>query len=386
MALAAFGVGCGMRMLDPLLPMMAAEFGVGLGAVAPLIGGFAIAYGLGQLIAGPLGDRMGKLRLIAIALGLYAATLAGAAMAGGLTLLLALRVAMGLAASATIPLMMAHIGDSVAYDQRQAVLGRFLTGMVMAQLLAGPASGALAEWLGWRAPFGALAVLAGLLTVVFTLGMRRAPPPAQAGNAAPGLGGFIRIFGKPAARRLMLAAFLDGLLLFGGVFPFIASYLIARFGMTAAEAGLATAVFAAGSFTYTRSAPFLVKRLGEGRLVAIGGIGLGLCFTAIALAPAWWIAVAAHAASGLLFFMLHGVLQARSTEMLPEARGTAVGAFAMSLFLGQSVGAILFGALMASAGFAPGFLTGAVGAALLGVWIWARVLSRGAAPAPSRGA
>jgi predicted MFS family arabinose efflux permease len=31
MALAAFTIGCGMRMLDPLLPMMAREFGVGLG-------------------------------------------------------------------------------------------------------------------------------------------------------------------------------------------------------------------------------------------------------------------------------------------------------------------------------------------------------------------
>ncbi len=61
MALAAFTIGCGMRMLDPLLPMLAREFGVGLGAVAPLIGGFALAYGIGQLVMGPLGDRFGKM-------------------------------------------------------------------------------------------------------------------------------------------------------------------------------------------------------------------------------------------------------------------------------------------------------------------------------------
>ena len=59
MALGAFGVGAGMRVLDPILPMLAAEFGVGLDSVAVLIGGFALAYGLGQLGAGPLGDRLG---------------------------------------------------------------------------------------------------------------------------------------------------------------------------------------------------------------------------------------------------------------------------------------------------------------------------------------
>ena len=53
MALAGFTIGCGMRVLDPLLPMMAREFGVSLAAVAPLIGGFALAYGLGQLAGDP---------------------------------------------------------------------------------------------------------------------------------------------------------------------------------------------------------------------------------------------------------------------------------------------------------------------------------------------
>jgi len=37
LAPAGFAVGAGMRILDPLLPMMAREFGVGLGAAAPLI-------------------------------------------------------------------------------------------------------------------------------------------------------------------------------------------------------------------------------------------------------------------------------------------------------------------------------------------------------------
>jgi MFS family permease len=81
----------------------------------------------------------------------------------------------------------------------------------------------------------------------------------------------------------------------------------------------------------------------------------------IAFAPAWWVVAAMQMAMGLLFFMLHGVLQARATEALPEARGTAVAGFAMSLFLGQSLGAIVFGTLIAAASFRLSFLVAALG-------------------------
>jgi predicted MFS family arabinose efflux permease len=54
---------------------------------------------------------------------------------------------------------------------------------------------------------------------------------------------------------------------------------------------------------------------------------------------------------GLAFFMFHGVLQARATEALPEARGTAVSAFAMALFLGQTVGSLVFAMVIALTGY-----------------------------------
>ncbi len=376
MALAAFTVGCGMRMLDPLLPMVAREFGVGLGQAAALIGGFAIAYGLGQLGAGPLGDRFGKLRVAALAVGAYAATLVAAVLATDLATLLGVRVLSGLAASAIIPLMMARIADAVPYDRRQGVLGRFLTGMVMAQLLAGPISGILGEVFGWRGAFLLLGVMTAGIGVLFALRLGEGWRGAGEGPRGLGFAGFWRLATRPAPRRLMLAAGADGLLLFGGALPFIASFLIERFGLSAAEAGLVVAGFGLGSLVYTRTAPWLVRRFGERRLVGYGGAGLVLGLAAVAMAPHWGVVAAGNAFLGLTFFMLHGVLQARATEALPEARGTAVAGFAMSLFLGQSIGALAFGALIAAAGFEAAFLVAAAGVALLAWSIQAFVIAR----------
>lgn len=55
-----------MRVCDTLLPALATEFSVTVGQAARVIFVFAVAYGVFQLCFGPLGDRYGKLRIIAL--------------------------------------------------------------------------------------------------------------------------------------------------------------------------------------------------------------------------------------------------------------------------------------------------------------------------------
>lgn len=63
----ACGSAAALRVCDPLLPRLTAEFGVGLGAAARTVTAFAIAYGVLQLAYGPVGDRYGKYRVVTIA-------------------------------------------------------------------------------------------------------------------------------------------------------------------------------------------------------------------------------------------------------------------------------------------------------------------------------
>ena len=364
MAFGGFASGVGMRLLDPLLPMIALGFGTTVSAAAILIAAFMLPYGVGQIATGPLGDRMGKLRVASGALVLYGLVTMASALAQGLTELTWARALAGLAAGAVIPLLMAQIGDSVPYAERQAAIGRFLTGMVFAQLLAGPLSGVLGEHFGWRASFlaaGGIALLAGV-----ALAWKGPVAPARpSGGAFAGYGKLLR---APAGRRLLALAALDGALLFGGAFPFVASYLIERFGLSAGEAGLVMAGFGVGAFAYTRLARRLVRRFGERGLLGLGGAALTGLLALLALAWAWWVVLVAQLCIGLAFFMFHGVLQARATEALPEARGTAVSAFAMALFLGQTLGALVFAGVIAWADYRVAFLLAAAGVGGLAWW------------------
>src|SRR5689334_11778400 len=141
-----------------MLPVLARDFGVGIGAAAGVVTMFTAAYGVFQLIYGPIGDRAGKYRVIAWASALSALTALACAVAPTLALLVVARFLAGGTCAAVIPLSMAWIGDNVAYDQRQPVLARFLMGQMFGFAAGSLLGGLGAEHLGYWAPFVFLAL------------------------------------------------------------------------------------------------------------------------------------------------------------------------------------------------------------------------------------
>ncbi|TQF76462.1 MFS transporter, partial [Elioraea sp. Yellowstone] len=158
--LTGFLSGTGIRVADPLLALIASGFGASVAAAAPVVAGFTLAYGLAQPVLGPLGDRLGKLRLIAGCMALYGAATLAAALAPSLGALTAARAVAGAFAGGLIPVAIALIGDRTSYETRQATLGRFMTGMVMANLITAPLAGVAGDAVGWRPVFGLLGLAA----------------------------------------------------------------------------------------------------------------------------------------------------------------------------------------------------------------------------------
>ena len=366
LSLAAMATGVSMRLADPLLPRLAAEFSASLGQVSLVITAFAVAYGLAQLLFGPLGDRFGKYRVIAWACAASAVTSLACALSQDLPSLMAARLAAGTSAAAVIPLAMAWIGDVVAYERRQAVLARFLIGQITGFAMGVWGAGYAAEQLDWRSPFFAVAGLYTLAAVVLQVVRRRLPasaarPPGAPGNALQRtLQEFGAVLALPWARVVLLTVLLEGACLYGP-FAFIASHLHLRFGLPLSTVGALVMGFAAGGLLFALAAPVLVRRLGEVVLVRSGALLMAVALLALAAAPAWGWALPACMALGLGFQMMHNTLQTHATQMAPERRGAAVAAFACSLFLGNAIGVGLAGALVGRVGTGWLMLAGAAG-------------------------
>jgi predicted MFS family arabinose efflux permease len=376
---AAFVSAGSMRMIDPVLHLIATDFGTSVARASGLVAAFALPYGLMQVVFGPLGDRFGKLPVLGGALSAFAVTCAACAAAGSLPMLEILRGISGAAAGGIIPVCLAYIGDHTPYGTRQATIAKFLTGIVLAQVLAAPLGGVVGDLSGWRPLFlimgGAAAVVALMLW-----GARRTAPERPTGEARLSLAPYAKVLSRPAGRFIALAAVADGACLFGPT-PFLGAHLHESFGLSYAAAGLVLALVGVGGFTYTRAAPRLLKRLGERGLVTVGGAAIAGAFLLIGVAPHWGFAAVLIAVLGLAFFMLHGTMQVRATEAAPDARTTAVALFASMLFLGQAAGALALGMLIGGFGYAPGFAVAAVGVALLTLWLRSKLSTPPAASA-----
>lgn len=373
LAAAGFLSSAGARVVDPLLHPIATDFGATVPQLWIVIAAFTLPYGLNQLVLGPVGDRFGKLRVILGALGAYALFTAACALASSLPGLAVLRAFAGAASAGLIPVSMAYIGDAVPYDQRQVTLSRFLTGVVLAQVMAGPVGGIFGEYVGWRGVFLVLAALAVALAVALALRIGALPDRRSNGqmfNAE----NYVRMARHRISRLLLLAAALDGAL-FVGCFPFLAPYLHEHFGLSYAQVGLVLACFGLGALAYTRYARPMLALLGEPGMVAAGGGCMAAGLLLAVVSQHWWLFIPAELLLGVGFFMLHGVLQARATEMLPQARATAVSTFACLLFVGQSVGALVMGGLIARYDYPVAFLCDAAAIVALTAWL-ARLLRR----------
>ena len=102
LSLAALASAAGLRVTDPLLALISSEYRVTPGAAAAVITGFSVAYGLLQVVHGPIGDRFGKYHVVTAATALSALGTFACAAAPSLGWLIAARFASGATVGALI--------------------------------------------------------------------------------------------------------------------------------------------------------------------------------------------------------------------------------------------------------------------------------------------
>lgn len=380
LALAGFASQAMVRASDSLLPQIATDLSVTIGAASIIVTAYAITHGTVQLIIGPIGDRFGKFRSVAIACSICAVSVLACGLANSLMTLTLARLATGLTAAWIIPLGMAFVGDVVPYERRQQVLGRYLTGQITGQLFGQAAGGVIGDWLGWRAVFFLLAAFFAFAAIALFRELATNPSTTPEQHPDERSRGFVAdysvVLSNRWARTVIAAAVVEAALMWGA-FAYVGADLHLRFSLSFTLIGLIVGTFAIGGLIYAASVHRLVGRFGQTGLSTFGGLLLGLAYLVLALAPVWWIAPLAVVAVGLGFYMLHNTLQTNATQMSPQARGTAVALFSSALYIGQSLGVAGGSLLIDRAGGPAIFVIAALLLPVLGIWFAAQ-LRRGA--------
>jgi predicted MFS family arabinose efflux permease len=376
---AAFASSASLRATDPLLPLIAEDYGVSTGAAAMAVTAFALAYGLLQVVCGPLGDRFGRYRTIAAAAFVAAFCSAACAVAPDLQSLVIARFVAGATIGAFIPLSVAWIGDTFPYAERQPLLARYLIGQILGIGFGTALSGWLAEHFGWRGIFGLLTAILLVIAVFLALEARRQPPPAARASMRASFARMPQLLKRWPLVSILATAFCEGFFIFGAL-AFVALYFQRRFGVGPGTAGTLVALYALGGMMYATVAPRALRAFGEIGLATLGGVALAVGYAMLAASP--WLVSAAIGliAIGAGFYMFHTTVQTRLTDVEHKDRGSAVALFATFLFTGQAAGLAVAARVSDAAGIPPVFWCSALGLAVLALAFRRRLLSSRRAP------
>jgi predicted MFS family arabinose efflux permease len=362
----AFVTHVDLRILAPAVPSIARSLHATPGGVGLAMTSYALAFGAGQLLFGPLADRLGRVRIIrfaAIGFGLSAIT---SAFAQETWQFIAIRMLVGAFSGAIVPLTLAYIGDTHVYEKRQAAVARVAIVNSVAFALSAVIGGFVTQFVSWRvmlAGTGAVALLPGLLLFTYRSPTgSTAPAPSSPSDRWARYVGLLR---QRRNLRVYSLIFLEGFLLWGAA-TYLGVFIQRRFGLDQLGTGALLAVMGVGTMVTGGLLGWLRRHLSENALVAMGGALLSTGFTLLIPRGSLLVCGIGLYLIGAGFIALVSTLQVRATELDSSARGTAMSLFALSRYLGVAVGTAALGRVF-DAGFDKLMLTGvAMGLGLIG--------------------
>ena len=329
-ATAILWLTAGLSMLQPLatdvylstLPGIATQFSASVASVQSTLWTFIAAFGIWQLVAGPLSDRFGRYPVVIAGAFAYFAASVLAMLAPSLEVLIAARILQAVGACTCLVGVRGLVRDLYAPTEGARMLANAATLMSVAPLTAPLIGAALYVHYGWRSSFALLSALSLVLACIAVsrlkeTNVRRNP---RAMHWAPMLKTYAEVARSPAFRAYTLAAAAT----YACLFTFLSgsSFVLTNvLGESPTAFALTFATMVTGYLIGTLICQKLLKRYGIQRTVCIGATlqaAAGVTMAALALAGVYGpLAIAVP-----IFFlgMSHGLIQ-------PPTQSGAVAAF-----------------------------------------------------------
>jgi MFS transporter, DHA1 family, multidrug resistance protein len=163
----------------PALPQLADDLNASASAAQLSITACLVGLAAGQLVAGPLSDRLGRKRPLMIGLVAYLLASVACALAPSATVLIALRLIQGLGGAAGIVISRAIARDLYSGSALMIFFSRLLLIAGLAPVLAPILGGQLSRIMSWRGIFGVLAGFGAALLLAGWFGLNETLPPER---------------------------------------------------------------------------------------------------------------------------------------------------------------------------------------------------------------
>lgn len=275
----------------PAFPEMAETFGVGSRDLAWALSSFFIAFALGQLVAGPVTDAVGRSGPVMVGLSVFAIGSLICALVPTLPVLIAGRVVQALGACATAVLARAIARDLYTGPELTRALALVMIAMAAAPGFSPMLGAGATFWFGWRATFMLVLAAAVLLAGFYLLRGGETLPKALRRPLQPAH--IARTYRDLLVDRRFIAPALTVSLMIGGLYSFFGAapaILMNDMGFSATGLSLFFAATVFVVFGSGLAGPRVARRWGvakvgmTGLLIGLAG-GLGLVASVNAGSP-----------------------------------------------------------------------------------------------------
>ncbi|WP_431803085.1 multidrug effflux MFS transporter [Microbacterium sp. bgisy203] len=283
----------------PAFPVLQQDFQTTAAAIQLTLTGTMIGFALGQLIVGPLSDKVGRRVPLLAVTALHVFASIGAAFAPNLALLSVARVLMGIGAAAGGVVAMAIVRDLFGGRRLVVMLSRLALVSGVAPVVAPLIGSALLAVMPWRGLFIALAIY-GLVMLVSAIVLIPETLP-KARRHERGTTTVLERYKSVFSDRVFIGVLIIGGMTFSGLFSYLSSssFLFQEgYGFNAQQYGILFAVNSLGVVLGVQTASRLAARFGpqwvlafstsalvlaSASIIVIDQLGLGLWPTMVAL-------------------------------------------------------------------------------------------------------
>jgi MFS transporter, DHA1 family, multidrug resistance protein len=268
----------------PALPDLARSLGSSEATAQLTLSVSLVGLALGQLVAGPLSDRVGRMRPLRWGVLLLALTSFLCAVAPTMQVLLGLRLVQGLCGAAALVVARAVIRDVYQGARAAKVFSELVLVVGLAPVVAPILGGQLLRFTDWRGEFVALGVIGVLLLVASWLTLAETHQGTSAAAAGPWRA-FGTLLTDPRFLGYMVMSGLLGVMLFSyiSMSPFV---LRDRYGLSPVGYSLAFGCNAVGMIVGGRVNALVVLRRGPSTMLLVGLLLASV--SSIAVAVALW--------------------------------------------------------------------------------------------------
>ena len=288
-ALSAFGPLC-LDMYLPALPELPGELNSTSWAAQLTLSACIVGLAVGQLVTGPLSDRLGRRRPLLVGVAVFVVASALCALTTSMTALIGLRLVQGAAGAAGIVIGRAVIADLFTGKAAAAFFSAVASINGLAPILAPVIGGQVLRVGTWRTVFWVLAGIGVLLLVLSLVIVRESLPPDR--RSAGGLRATRTAFAALVRDRGYVGCVLAGSLVTAAMFGYISAspfVLQDRFGLSAQWFSAGFALNALGIVAATQLGRLLLRRTTSPTLLTVGVLQAlgGAVLLAVTVAAGW---------------------------------------------------------------------------------------------------